>query len=79
MPPVRRVALNKRLTIQRRLAWSLSKNDTQNLKSEIPFFFYCGVDSGQNLRHDFNSSLILNADEIGAECGRIRPIDSPRY
>lgn len=32
-------ALNKRLTIQRRLAWSLSKNDTHNRGRDTPLFW----------------------------------------
>ena len=33
-------ALNKRLNIQRRLAWSLCKDDTHNRREANPFFFF---------------------------------------
>ena len=38
MPRFRPVALNKRLNIQRRLAWSLCKDDTHNRREAKPFF-----------------------------------------
>ena len=36
---LRAVTLNKRLNIQRRLAWSLCKDDTHNRREAKPFFF----------------------------------------
>ncbi|KAL7444907.1 hypothetical protein ACHAXM_009629 [Skeletonema potamos] len=39
MPYLRIVALNKRLNIQRRLAWSLCKDDTHNRREAKPFFW----------------------------------------
>jgi len=32
--------LHKQLKIQRRLAWSLSKNDTHNRSEKAPFFYF---------------------------------------
>ena len=39
MSGLRVVTLNKRLYIQRRLAWSLSKNDTHNRGRDTPLFW----------------------------------------
>ena len=38
MSSLRAATLNKRLNIQRRLAWSLCKDDTQNRREAKPFF-----------------------------------------
>ena len=53
------VALTKRLNIQRRLAWSLCKDDTHNRREANPFFHF----SSKNLRLPF-SQLILLVDVI---------------